>query len=133
MQPKLKENPREWQKFAVVLAVMLGLVTWLASRRGWVPRGAWIPLGIVILLVPALALIRPRWFRPIYRGGMTVSFHIGLVMGKVMLTVFFLFVVTPLGLLLRLTGKDLLAMRRKPDAATYWHPAKPSSKLDQMF
>ena len=133
MQPKLKENPREWQKFAVVLAVMLGLVTWLASRRGWVPRGAWIPLGIVILLVPALALIRPRWSRPIYRGGMTVSFHIGLVMGKVMLTVFFLFVVTPLGLLLRLMGKDLLAMRRKPDAVTYWHPAKPSSKLDQMF
>lgn len=133
MQPKLKENPREWQKFAVVLAVMVGLATWLLSRRGWVPCDAWIPIGIVIFLIPALALIRPRWFRPVYRGGMTVSFHIGQVMGKVMLTVFFLFVVTPLGLTLRLTGKDLLAMRRIPDATTYWHPARPASKLDQMF
>jgi hypothetical protein len=133
MQPKLKENPREWQKFAAVLAVMLGLVTWLASRRGWLPRGAWIPIGIALLLIPVLALIRPRWFRPIYRGGMTVSFHIGHVMGKIMLTLFFLLVMTPLGLFLRLLGKDLLAMRRRPDAATYWHQAKPASKLDQMF
>ena len=133
MQLKLTENPREWQKFAVVLAVMVGLVTWLASRRGWITRDAWIPIGAVILLIPALALLRPRWFRPIYRGGMTISFHIGHVMGKVMLTVFFLLVVTPLGLVLRLMGKDLLGLRRKPDAATYWHPAKPASKLDQMF
>jgi len=133
MQPKLKENPREWQKFSLVLAVMLGLVAWMLSRRGWISRETWIPIGAVILLIPALALICPRWFRPIYRGGMTISFHIGHAMGKVMLTVFFLFVVTPLGLLLRLLGKDLLALRRKPDAATYWHPAKPASKLDQMF
>ena len=133
MQPKLKENPREWQKFAAVLAVMLGLVTWVATRRGWLPRSAWIPIGIVLLLIPVLSLIRPRWFRPIYRGGMTVSFHIGHVMGKIMLTLFFLLVMTPLGLFLRLLGKDLLAMRRRPDAATYWHQAKPASKLDQMF
>jgi hypothetical protein len=133
MQPKLKENPREWQKFSLVLAAMLGLVTWLASRRGWVAREAWIPAGVCILLMPALALIRPRWFRPIYRGVMTVSFHIGQVMGKIMLTVFFLLVLTPLGLLLRWLGKDLLALKKKPDATTYWLPAKPASRLDQMF
>jgi hypothetical protein len=133
MQPKLKENPREWQKFSLVLAAMLGLVTWLCSRRGWVAREAWIPIGVAILLIPTLALIRPRWFRPVYRGVMTASFHIGQVMGKVMLTVFFLVVLTPMGLLLRLLGKDLLGLRRRPDAASYWHSAKPSSRLDQMF
>lgn len=133
MQPKLKENPREWQKFALVLTVMLGLVAWLSLRRGWIPRGALVPIGVAILLIPALAIIRPRWFRPVYRGVMTVSFHIGQVMGKVMLTVFFLLVLTPLGLLLRLLGKDLLELKKKPHATTYWHPAKPASRLDQMF
>jgi len=133
MQPKLKENPREWQKFSLVLAAMVGLVTWLAFRRGWVPRQAWFPVGVIMLLLPTLALIRPRWFRPVYRGGMTVSFHIGHVMGKVMLTVFFLLVMTPLGLLLRLMGKDLLGLRCRPDASSYWHPAKSPSRLDRMF
>lgn len=133
MQPKLKENPREWKKFALVLAAMLGLLTWLAAHRGKLSREAWIPAGVCILLIPALAFIRPRWFRPIYRGVMTVSFHIGQVMGKIMLTVFFLLVLTPLGLLLRLLRKDLLALKKKPDATTYWHPAEPASRLDQMF
>jgi len=35
-------------------------------------------IGAVVLL---LALIQPRWFRGFYRGGMTVSFHIGQVIG----------------------------------------------------
>jgi hypothetical protein len=133
MHLKLKENPREWQKFALALAVMLGVLTWLANSRGRLPHGARLPFSIVIVAIPLLAWAFPRAFRPIYRGAMTASFHMGQVMGKVMLTLLFLLVLTPLGLLLRLSGKDLLGLRRKPDAKTYWHASKPAGKLDQMF
>ena len=56
------------------------------------------------LFVLIAALICPRWFRGFYRAGMTVSFHFGQVVGKVLLTVFFFLFLTPLGLLLRLMG-----------------------------
>jgi hypothetical protein len=133
MQLKLKENPREWQKFTAVLVVMASVLSSLAYRRGWLPREAWF--GVLAALVAAiiLSLLFPRWFRPLYRGGMTVSFGIGRVMGAILLTLFFVLVLTPIALLLRLTGKDLLRLKREPDATTFWQPAKCSKEFDRMF
>lgn len=132
MQPKLKENPREWQKFAAVLCALAGVATLVAWRRGWVPGEVWIPVSAAAALTMLAALLRPRWFRPVYRGGMTLSFHVGQAIGKVLLVALFLLFVTPLGLALRLFGKDLLALRRR-NVDSYWVEAKPPGRLDQMF
>ena len=50
-----------------------------------------------------------------------------------MLTLFFFLVLTPLGLALRLAGKDLLALKKDARATTYWHPAKKPGDLERMF
>jgi hypothetical protein len=63
---------------------------------------------------------------------MTVSFHIGQVMGRILLTVLFVIVVTPMGLLLRLFGKDLLQLKRRP-TTSYWRAAKNANQFDRMF
>jgi hypothetical protein len=89
-------------------------------------------LGIAVLALIVCA-VRPGWFRGFYRGGMTVSFHIGQVIGRILLTVFFLIVVTPLGLLLRLSGKDLLQLKRPTGANSYWRAAKTGNQFDRMF
>jgi len=36
-------------------------------------------------------------------------------------------------LLLRLWGKDLLAMRRRTATTTYWQPARISDQFDRQF
>lgn len=130
---RLKENPREWQKFVAVMGVAANLIAWLAWWRGKIPLAA--PIVVASLAVAALmaALIQPRWFRGFYRGGMTVSFQIGQTIGKVMLTIFFFVVVTPMGLLLRLLGKDLLGLKKGPANKTWWRPAKNSREFDRMF
>jgi hypothetical protein len=64
---------------------------------------------------------------------MTVGFHVGQVVGKVILGVLFVLVVTPLGMVLRLAGKDLLRLRRDPKVASHWQPARPASQLDRQF
>lgn len=130
---RLKENPREWQKFVAVMALAANVPVWLAWWRGKIPLA--IPVVVLSLaaVVLLLALIQPRWFRGFYRGGMTVSFQIGQVIGKVMLTLFFFVVVTPLGLLLRLAGKDLLQLKPNPTDKTWWRPAKNSREFDRMF
>ncbi|HTD84975.1 MAG TPA: SxtJ family membrane protein, partial [Candidatus Binatia bacterium] len=111
MRLKLKEKPREWLKFTAVMALMMTVLSFLAYRRAFP-----FVLGFALLALIVCA-IRPRWFRGFYRAGMTVSFHIGQVIGRVLLTVFFLVVVTPLGLLLRIFGKDLLQLKRPAGAA----------------
>ena len=133
MQLKLKENPREWQKFTAVIALLFAVLTWFAYRRAWIPREAWLAVLAALIGTVILSLLFPRLFRGFYRAGMTLSFHVGQVMGRIMLTLFFLLVLTPIGLLLRVMGKDLLQLRRDPAATTFWTPAKFSKQFDRMF
>ena len=126
MQPRLKEQPKEWVKFTAVMAVLVSVLSWLLYRPVFPTV---LILGLVTMLI---CVARPRWFRGFYRGGMTVSFHVGQFMGRILLTVLFLLVVTPMGLLLRLFGKDLLRLKR-PEADSYWHPAKNANQFDRMF
>lgn len=130
---RLKENPREWQKFVAVMALAANLPAWLAWWRGKISLTIPVIVLSIAVTVLLIALIKPRWFRGFYRGGMTVSFHIGQVIGRVMLTLFFFVVVTPLGLLLRLSGKDLLQLKSNPADKTWWRPAKNSREFDRMF
>lgn len=133
MKLKLKENPREWQKFAAVLCVLLGGLTYLGFRKGWVPREAFPFVGGLVGLILISSWIFPRAYRGIYRTGMTMSFRVGQVMGKVLLTLLFFLAVVPLGLLLRLLGKDLLQLRRLPPGASYWQSARDGRDFDRMF
>jgi hypothetical protein len=130
---RLKENPREWQKFVAVIGLAASAMAWLSWWRGKIPLV--VPVMVASIAAAALltALIQPRWFRGIYRSGMTVSFHIGQTIGKVMLTAFFFLVVTPLSLLLRMCGKDLLEMKPDPADKTWWRPAKNNRDFDRMF
>lgn len=130
---RLQENPREWQKFVAVMGVVANLLAWLPWWRGQLPLAVPVVVAALALLALVTALIRPQWFRGFYRGGMKVSFQIGQVIGKVMLTIFFFVVVTPMGLLLRLLGKDLLQLKRRADDKTWWRPAKNNRAFDRMF
>ena len=132
MKLKLKEDPKEWLKFTAVMAVVAVAVAVLFHRRRVIGFETLAGIAIAIALTVCACAIRPRWFRGFYRVGMTASFRVGQALGWVWLTLFFLVVLTPLGLLLRVSGKDLLAMkRRKTD--TYWRAARPPGGFDRQF
>ena len=130
---RLKEQPIEWIKFTAVIGVMVNLILWLLWWRGSLFVTIPALTAIIAILTVIIAAIRPRWFRSFYRCGMTISFHIGQVIGKILLILFFFLFVTPLGLLLRLFGKDLLLIKKNPDGKSYWHPAKNNREFDRMF
>lgn len=133
MKLKLKEDPREWRKFALAGGVFMGVVLWLMWRRHTDLRGGLSVACWFCVAALVAGMIWPRLIRPVYRAVMTGSFYVGQGMGKVMLAVFFLFILTPMALLLRASGKDLLKLRRDPSAKTYWQPAKSNEEFDRQF
>ena len=133
MKLKLKESPREWQKFAAVICVLLSVLTYGGVRKGFLPHGALWVVGTVVGLILLSSWTFPRAYRGVYRTGMTVSFQVGQVMGQVLLTVLFLVMILPLGWMLRLLGKDLLGIRRLPPGASYWKTARDGREFDRMF
>jgi hypothetical protein len=62
-----------------------------------------------------------------------VAHGINQVLGAVVLAVFFFVVITPLGLILRLGGKDPLRLRRPSGTGTCWIEVKNKTSLDRLF
>ncbi|MEX0324416.1 MAG: hypothetical protein AB3N63_19825 [Puniceicoccaceae bacterium] len=129
---RLKEKPSEWIKFTAVIGLVPNIILWLLWWRGLMSVHLPIIAAIIALGAVLLAMARPYWFRGFYRGGMTISFYIGQVIGSVLLTLFFFLMVTPMGLILRLLGKDLLNIRKRKEGS-YWSQANCSREFDRMF
>jgi hypothetical protein len=133
MKLRLKEDPREWRKFGLNSALALALITGLLCWRAAISTTACVAVLAVLALSALLAMARPDWFRRPYRLGMRISHWMGRLVAPVVLGLIFFLVVTPLGLLLRLLGKDLLRLRRDPSAASYWQATTGSDDLTKMF
>jgi hypothetical protein len=99
--------------------VLLALAAWFGYRQGRWPIAA--PAGVVGALLVMLAFAAPRLLVWPNRAWMALAHALGFVSTHVILGVLFLAVVTPLGWLLRLRGKDPLARRGAP-SASYWVP-----------
>jgi hypothetical protein len=123
----------------VVVGVFVGVeppvavaVAVLLHRRKVVGIETLAGIAISMILAVCGCAIQPRWFRGFYRVGMTASFRVGQALGWVWLTLFFLLVLTPVGLLLRAFGKDLLSMKRRK-IGTFWRAARPPGGFDRQF
>lgn len=130
---RLKEKPSEWIKFTAVIGLVPIIILLLLWWRGLISVHWPVIASIAAIGLVLLAVARPYWFRGFYRGGMTVSFHIGQVIGSILLTLFFFLMVTPMGWILRLLGKDLLNIRGTPKSASHWSPSSCSREFDRMF
>lgn len=133
MRLRLSEKPSEWRKFTWSSAAAATLFSVLLAWRGRVTSR--VPLGVaaVAVVVGVLAAVRPGWFRGFYRAGRRFGHAVGRVVGTVLLAVLWLVVLVPLGIALRLAGKDPLRLRREPDATTHWRAARPPGGFDRLF
>jgi hypothetical protein len=106
-----------------VLAVILFLSNshWFGFdfERGVASHGwKWfLGSGIVLFILSRVAY---PVMKPIHIGWMTFAFALGWFNTRLLLTIFFFFIVTPVGLIMRLFGKDLLDEKFDRSAKSYW-------------
>ena len=133
MRARFKDTPRERRKFLLSLSIMLSVVVAVLLWRAIIPwPGAWLAWGAVAALF-CVGLAWEAAGRCVHRAGMTLGFCMGRVFGTLFLLLLFFVVLLPLGLALRLFGKDLLQMRRwQAGAKSYWKTTRPPGSLDSM-
>lgn len=82
--------------------------------------------------IVALAVIFPRAIDPIWRTLMALTLPIGWIISRLILIAFFYTILTPISLVLRITGHDILKRRFSPSADTYWEPFEENKRPDSM-
>ena len=108
------------REFAVLLTLLtLGLGFLGVWKRGGELTAASAALLATALFLGVPGILHPPWVRPLYRLLMTITRPIGHVVGVALLAVIFFMVLTPLALVLRLTGRDPLRLRR-PLSDSLW-------------
>jgi hypothetical protein len=120
MKLTYREDPKEWRKSIWLTALGLAILSSLLRWRRHLPANAWLGLLLALGLVALAALVQPRWFRDWYRLSLWLGFHSSQFVGRCVLV-------------LRLTGKDPLRLRRPRQTATYWNKARESNPLDRLF
>ncbi len=112
-----KATPRELRKFGLVVGAVfcsLGLsLLKLHKPYYWYVLAPGVPL---VVLGAAL----PRSLKWIYVGWMTLAMVMGAIVSTILLTLLFYCIVTPIGLIARLAGKDFLSRNLEPKAASDW-------------
>ncbi len=132
MKLRLKEDPKEWRKSTLLTLLALAVLGSLLLWRRVISAPSWKILLASLAAVAVVASIQPCWFRGYYRVSTRVGFWLSQAIARVVLTGIFVILITPLGFILRIFGKDLLRLKRTRQE-TYWSSAKPSGSLDQLF
>ena len=110
---------RDLKQFAGIwFPAMCGVIGFIA----WKKFGATLNVAICIwsagLVIGGIGLMVPALIRPLFVGLMLVAFPIGFVVSHVLLAVIYYFVVTPIGLIMRVCGYDPMTRKLDPDATT---------------
>ena len=114
----------------LIVVILFGfLLPWLFSAN-W-PFWPWyiaVPLWV-------LALVYPPALNPVYRGWMRFGLIAGWVNSRIILAVLFYFIVFPMGLVMKVLGKD--PMKRKFDTELEGYrilsDTRPESSLEKPF
>lgn len=121
---------RELRQFGFILGLMLVLVfvllvPWLTGTA--LPKWPWVPACFLWFAV----IFFPDALRHVYRAWMWLVMVINAVMTRVVLGIVFYLVVFPIGMTMRLMGRDLLARQWNAALQSYRVPSA-SSKANDM-
>jgi ABC-type uncharacterized transport system permease subunit len=131
---EINRNPskRDLMIFGVALVVFAGLLGLVAQARWHAPAAARAIWGVGAA-VAAFFFAAPPLRRPIYLGWIYLTYPIGFVVSHVVLAIVFYGVMTPIGLALRLSGRDPLARKFEPERTSYWIPVDPPGDPERYF
>jgi len=104
--------------FAAVFLVIAGMPLFHGEAIRWWSVGVAAVFALVALLKPAL-------LSGLNRLWMKLGVLLGKVVSPIALSILFYIVITPIGLIIRLSGKDPLRLKFDPDAKSYWIPREP--------
>lgn len=114
---KLDLTGKNLKKFGVTMAAVFAVITLIIFLKH---RHSIAPTAVISAAFLLLGAAAPFALKPVYIFWMRFAFVLSWVNTRLILLVIFYLVFTPIGLCLKLFGKDLLDIRPEKNKDTYW-------------
>ena len=137
---ELRPDRRRLRQFGWLALVVFGLLAGWAAWRGHVlgfELGDSSPVPVVFGVLAGVSglfsLVWPTGNRALYTTMTLVAWPIGTVVSYTIMLILFYVVLTPVGLVFRLMGRDALHRRIDREARTYWVDHQTPDRLERYF
>ena len=144
MKINLSPDRRMLRQFAWACLIALPLLAGYFAWKFELPLGWAIAIGALGLFVAFVQLVLVEFLedkagralekaipRTVFQGLTLIAAPIGFVLSQVIMAAIFYLVITPIGLVFRLMGRDVIGKKPDPEQKTFWRdrgaPREPSS------
>jgi hypothetical protein len=113
----IKSDTGDLRKFGITVGIVLAL---LGGLLLWREKDYSIYFLIISFVLISLGIISPIILKPVQKAWMTLAVVIGWFMTRVILSILFYLVFTPIGLIGKIFKKDFLDLEFHDNKKSYW-------------
>ena len=114
----IKREKSDLKNFGITVGTVLLVITGFFF---WKEKESFQILLTISIFLFVLGMAAPLILKPVYVVWMVFATILGWVMTRVILSLLFYVILTPIGLILRLFGKQFLELRWDKSQTTYWN------------
>lgn len=113
----IKESKKDLRKFGLTVGIVLLA---LAGFLFWKEKDSYLIWGAIGSVLVIAGILVPVLLKPLNKIWMTLAILMGWVMTRVILTILFFIVLTPLAFAARIFGKKFLELKIDKSRESYW-------------
>lgn len=118
------------------LPLIAGFVLRLTGTFSWSHPAFLAVAGLGVLQLGLFLVATPALTRALFIGLSVIAMPIGFVLSHVLLMFVYYLVITPIALVFRVAGRDVIGRRPDPNRTSYWHDRKavrPATSYFKLF
>ena len=127
----INSSVKELRKFGITVGLVLIIIGFLFQTL-WESYNTYIVLGSVGAILLLHGILFPKILLPLHKIWMTLAVILGFIMTRVILTVLFYFVVTLVGVIAKVSGKDFLDRKIDRNKESYWHKREKTEYTQEL-
>lgn len=117
----IPSSKKDLRKFGIVMGIAMFVITGILF---WIKKELFLVVPAIGLGFILLGLVVPVVLKPVQKLWMTIAIILGWFMTRVILSILYFLVFTPMALIAKVVGKQFLELKWEKSQPTYWNYRK---------
>ena len=113
----IKESKKDLRKFGLTVGIVLLMISVILFM---LDKSSYVYFGIIGGVLVLAGILFPSVLKTVNKVWMTLALILGWFMSRVILTILFYLVLTPIGFIAKIFGKRFLSLNIDQEEKSYW-------------